>query len=72
MHRNIDPDVLSISACLTHPWVALLHIIHARDPKAGKDTWDGVPSEPKEMREERITTRCNNMDDLLSIPDVDY
>jgi len=23
-------------------------------------------------REERIPTRCNNIDDLLSIPDVDY
>jgi len=23
-------------------------------------------------REERIPTRCNNLDDLLSIPDVDY
>jgi len=22
--------------------------------------------------EERIPTRCNNIDDLLSIPDVDY
>jgi len=23
-------------------------------------------------REERIPTRCNNINDLLSIPDVDY
>jgi len=24
------------------------------------------------LREERIPTRCNNINDLLSIPDVDY
>jgi len=26
----------------------------------------------KMYREERIPTKCNNIDDLLSIPDVEY
>jgi len=34
--------------------------------------WDSTSITRRAQREERIPTRCNNIDDLLSISDVDY
>jgi len=44
--------------CKDIGWIAVEHAIHTASGRV--------------LREERISTSCNNIDDLLSIADIDY